>query len=93
GIDPSNAAFQNRIGYFNAGVSDNNGDLWMTTYGGGVWKYDGKELINFPVLDGDQEVLLISIYKDNQGVLWLGSDNAGVFKFNGKDFVKFELAK
>ncbi|MFK7775437.1 MAG: two-component regulator propeller domain-containing protein, partial [Saprospiraceae bacterium] len=46
GIDPSNAAFQNRIGYFNAGVSDNNGDLWMTTYGGGVWKYDGKELIN-----------------------------------------------
>ena len=64
----------------------------MTTYTGGVWKYDGEELSNFPVKDGEKEVLLISIYKDNQGVLWLGTDNAGVFKYNGKDFVKFELS-
>ncbi len=36
GIDPSHAVFQDRIGYFNSGVLDNNGDLWMTTYRGGV---------------------------------------------------------
>lgn len=92
GIDSSHAAFQGRLPYFNSGVIDNNDNLWMTTYTGGVWKYDGEELSNFPVKDGEKEVLLISIYKDNQGVLWLGTDNAGVFKYNGKDFVKFELS-
>lgn len=90
GIDPSLEHFKKRLPYFNSGVTDNNGNLWMTTYTGGVWKYNGKDLINFPVKDGEKEVLLISIYKDNHGVIWLGSDNAGVFKYNGKDFVKFE---
>lgn len=90
GIEKSKGLPQNRLPYFNSGLSDKNGDLWMTTYTGGVWKYDGENLINFPVKDGDTEALLISIYKDNQGVLWLGTDNVGVFKFDGKTFVKFE---
>jgi ligand-binding sensor domain-containing protein len=79
--------------YFNSGLRDNNGDLWMTTYGGGVWKYDGDNLFHFPIKRGNTEVLLISIYKDNAGVLWLGTDNAGVYKFNGKTFEKFEPLK
>ena len=66
------------------------GNLWMTTYTGGVWKYDGNKLRNFPIKDGKTEVLLISIYQDNKGVLWLGRDNAGVYKFNGESFEKFE---
>ena len=90
GIDKSNKHFQDRIPFFNSGLSDNNGDLWVTTYTGGVWKYDGNKLINWKVRDGETEVLLISIYKDNDGVLWLGTDNAGVYKFDGKTFNKFE---
>ena len=62
----------------------------MTTYTGGVWKYDGNQLLNFPIADGKKEVLLISIYQDNKGVLWLGTDNDGVYKFNGETFKKFE---
>ena len=65
----------------------------MTTYGGGVWKYDGNNLVNFQVKHGNTEVLLISIYKDNAGVLCLGIDNAGVYKFNGKTFENFEPLK
>ena len=93
GVDMSKGHFQNRIPYFNSGLADNKGDLWMTTYTGGVWKYDGNELHNFPVKDGEKEVLLISIYEDSDGVLWLGTDNAGVYKFNGKTFDKFEPMK
>lgn len=93
GIDPSYEPFQKRLPYFNSGLADKNGDLWMTTYTGGVWKYDGENIFNFPIVDGDTEVLLVSIYQDNQGVHWLGTDNAGVFKFNGKTFEKFELGK
>jgi len=89
GIDKSNELLQNKLPYFNSGLSDSKGDLWMTTYGGGVWMYDGETLINFPVKKGDDEVLLISIYKDNSGVLWLGTDNDGVYKFNGESFEKF----
>lgn len=95
GIDKSNKLFKIRIGYFNSGLSDSNGDLWMTTYTGGVWKYDGNELLNFPVKGSEieTEILLISIYKDNKGVLWLGTDNDGVYKFNGATFEKFEPMK
>jgi ligand-binding sensor domain-containing protein len=93
GVDVSKGLLQDRLPYFNSGLSDDNGDLWMTTYSGGVWKYDGEQLYSFPVKDGKKEVLLISIYKDNNGVLWLGTDNAGVYRFNGEAFEKFEPMK
>ena len=86
GVDQSNGHFQDRIPYFNSGLSDGQGNLWMTTYTGGVWKYDGSELQNFPVTHGETEVLLISIYQDNKGTLWLGTDNAGVYRLNGTSF-------
>ncbi len=91
GIDMSKGQFDNRLPYFNDGLRDKEGNLWMTTYSGGVWKYDGNELQNFPIKDGDEEVLIVSIYQDRQGVLWLGTDNASVFKFNGEIFEKFML--
>lgn len=93
GVDLSNTSFANRFPYFNSGLIDNNGNLWMTTYGGGVWKYDGDRLLNFPIKNRETEVLLISIYKDNKGVLWLGTDNDGVYEFNGEYFGKFEPMK
>jgi ligand-binding sensor domain-containing protein len=89
GIDISTGELQNRLPYFNSGLSDDHGDLWMTTYTGGAWKYDGEKLLNFPIMDGNTEVLLVSIYEDNHGSLWLGTDNAGAYKWNGKSFEKF----
>lgn len=90
GIDPFNELFQDRLPYFNSGLVANNGDLWMTTYTGGVWKYEDNQLRNFPVYRGVTEALIISIYQDNQGVLWLGTNNLGIFKFNGEQFEHFE---
>ncbi|PHS67615.1 MAG: hypothetical protein COB12_02425 [Flavobacterium sp.] len=79
--------------YFNSGLSDGKGNLWMTTYGGGVWKYDGKTLSNFEIKNGKENVLLFTIYQDNNGIIWLGTDNDGVYKYNGKTFEKFEPNK
>jgi len=93
GVDMSKGQFDDRLPYFNAGLSDKNGDLWMTTYTGGVWKYVNGELKNFPVGEGITEALIISIYEDNHGVLWLGTDNIGVFRFNGEAFEKFAPLK
>lgn len=84
-------SFGDKLLYFNSGLVDRNGDLWMTTYGGGVWYYDGEELTNFEVHNGKEDVLLVSIYEDKKGVLWLGTNNDGVYKKSGDAFVKFIL--
>jgi ligand-binding sensor domain-containing protein len=75
--------------FFLSITEDNKGNLWMATYESGVWKYNGKELIHYPVKDGATDVLLFTIYKDNKGVLWLGTHNAGVYTFDGHSFEKF----
>lgn len=74
--------------FFHSMTEDNEGNLWMVTYDNGVWKYNGKELLHYPIKDGAMDVLLFTIFKDNKGVLWLGSHNAGVYKFNGYSFDK-----
>ena len=90
-VDNSAGHFDDQLPYFNSGLTDNEGNLWMTTYGGGVWKYDGEQLIHFPVNEGDEEVLIVCIYQDNKGIIWLGTDNLSVYQFNGEVFEKFKI--
>lgn len=89
-VDLSEEVIRDKILYFNSGIADKEGNLWMTTYGGGVWKYDGKTLSNFEINNGKEDVLLICIYQDSNGTIWLGTNNDGVYKQNGEDFEKFE---
>jgi len=79
-----------RIEGIMSSVVGDDGALWMATYGGGVWRYDGKDATRYPVKDGDKDITLFTISKDNQGVLWLGTHTAGAYKFNGKTFEKFK---
>lgn len=91
GIDHVNIKTQygEDVFYFMSIVEDNKRDLWMATYGGGVWRYDGKSMTHYPVKDGSKDITLFSIYKDNRGDLWLGTHEAGAYKFNGKTFERF----
>ena len=79
--------------YFNSGIVGKGGDLWMTTYGGIVWKYDCKTLSSFKINNGKEVVLLVTIYQDKNDVLWLGTDNDGVYKQNGNKFEKYKIKK
>ncbi|MBC7773331.1 MAG: hypothetical protein H7210_12610 [Pyrinomonadaceae bacterium] len=79
-----------RFAYFMSSAKDEIGDLWMATYGAGVWRYDGKNMTHYPVLEGGQPVTLYSIYKDNHGVLWLGTHESGAYRLSGKAFEKFK---
>lgn len=78
-----------RIAGIMSSVVDNAGELWIATYGDGVWRYDGKDAIHYPVKDGDGDVTLYTICRDNQGILWLGTHTAGAYRFNGRAFEKF----
>ena len=86
GIGYLNKTNKMEFPFFLSVTEDNKGNLWMATYEEGVYKYNGKELIHYPIKDGETDVLLFTIYKDNKGVLWLGTHNAGVYKFTGKTF-------
>lgn len=88
GIGYLNEQNKKEFPFFLSVAEDDEGNLWMATYDNGVWKYNGKEFIHYPVRDGETNVLLFTIFKDNRGVLWLGSHNAGVYKFNGNSFEK-----
>ncbi|MCI4671785.1 MAG: hypothetical protein MRZ79_26825 [Bacteroidia bacterium] len=84
---------KDKILYFNSGIIDKAGNLWMTTYRGGVWNYDGNSLNNYEVKNEKEHLLLVCIYQDKEGMIWLGTNNDGVYKKVGEDFVKFEPVK
>ncbi|MGB0981984.1 MAG: ligand-binding sensor domain-containing protein [Winogradskyella sp.] len=92
-VDLPQEIIGDKVLYFMSGIADKEGNLWMTTYGGGVWYYDGESLTNTKIHNGIENVLLITIYKDNNGTIWLGTNNDGVYKSNGKNFKKFEINK
>jgi ligand-binding sensor domain-containing protein len=81
-------------------AKDNNGELWIATYGNGVWRYDGTRTTYYPVhadtfakasaSGGSEDITVFSIYKDNNGVLWLGTHENGAYKFNGNTFERFK---
>ena len=87
------STYDNIIGdlpYFNSSVTDDDENIWITSYSGDIWKYDGVSFTYSQVKEGDTELLVVSIYKDNEGVLWLATDNLGVYRYNGFAFEKFE---
>lgn len=72
-------------------TKDNDQNLWIATYRDGVWKYDGKNIVHYPVQMNAKDITLFYIYKDNKGVIWLGTHENGAFKFNGQTFERFKL--
>lgn len=70
---------------------DNYGNLWIGTVDSGVWRYDGKNLINYTTTDGLASNAVNTIYKDRNGDLWFGTDGDGICKFNGLTFEKFRI--
>ena len=68
---------------------DNLGDIWIATIDAGVWRYDGKTLVNYSFKDGLSIPVITLIFKDKKGDLWFGSEGAGVFKFDGSKFYSF----
>lgn len=65
------------------------GAMWMANLRGVVWRYDGKTMTQYPVMENGEHHWIFSIYRDKKGVLWLGTQAHGVYRFNGMSFEKF----
>jgi ligand-binding sensor domain-containing protein len=88
GVSHTNEAAGYKPIFFESMIRDEMGNLWMSSNGSGVWRFDGKEMKHFPVKTGDS--WLISIYQDRKGAIMLATDSAGVFQYDGKEFAPYK---
>lgn len=68
---------------------DDQGNMWFGTADSGLWKFDGKKLINYTMQNGLPSNFVETIYKDKTGKLWFGSgqnSNGVLYTFNGNSF-------
>jgi len=73
-------------------TEDNFGNIWFGDRDTGLWKYDGKSMINYTIKDDLLPPAKLSmlpigcIYLGKKGELLLGIGGEGVYIFNGKSF-------
>lgn len=70
-------------------MRDKNNNYWFGTYGEGVYRYDGKSLIQFTEKDGLSDNQIQTIQEDKSGNIWFGTGGFGVSSFDGQNFTTF----
>lgn len=90
GIGDLSGIKQENYDAFMSSVIGDDGAMWMAILGGAVYRYDGKSIVPYHIMQDGKHHRIYSIYKDRQGVLWIGTQANGVYRFNGKSFEKFK---
>ncbi len=70
-------------------IIDRFGNIWSCTYGGGLFRYDGKSFTNFSISQGLLSSSILSILEDKNGNIWLGTDGEGINRYDGRSFINF----
>lgn len=78
-------------------MEDSKGNIWIGNNGIGVFKYDGKESINFTKQNklkqkdtkGNSLERVFAINEDNSGNIWFGTAESGVWKYDGTSLTNF----
>ena len=69
-------------------AEDSHGNIWFGDRDAGIWKYDGKTMVNYTIRDGLTNDFALSMYVDKDKKLWLGMADGNIYTFNGKTFEK-----
>ena len=64
---------------------DGDNDIWLGTYGNGLFHVQNNKLKQFTVADNLPSDNIFALHSDREGTLWIGTD-AGVSVFDGKEF-------
>lgn len=75
---------------------DSKGYLWLTLYGPGVCRFDGRTFTPFGKKEGMQGKLARPVTQDANGNMWFGTLGDGLWKYDGKQFTQLvtkELSK
>lgn len=105
-IGSSNGAYylkNNKLIHFDAqnGLSDvsvsdiycdNDNNIWLATWGDGIYKYEGDAYVVFDQLQGFGSFKsIMGIAQDKQHNVFLASEGAGIIQYNGKAFKSIGL--
>ncbi|MCQ0112929.1 ligand-binding sensor domain-containing protein [Zhouia amylolytica] len=60
---------------------DNSGNLWVSTLGDGIYKYENKEFKNYPLSKPTMNML-----EDKDGRLWFGC-SGGLYRLDSRDII------
>jgi len=72
--------------------NDNDGNLWLATWGGGIYKYEGNTYILFDESQGISSAqTIMGLARDKKNNLWLATDGSGVMIYDGKQFKNVNL--
>jgi ligand-binding sensor domain-containing protein/signal transduction histidine kinase len=72
--------------------NDRDGNLWLATWGGGIYKYEGDAYVVFDQSQGISNFqTIMGVVRDKQHRIWLATDGGGVVQYNGKDFNSIAL--
>ncbi len=74
-------------------MEDKAGNLWFSTFGGGVSCYQGKSFTTFSTANGLSSGQVMCIAEDNAGSLWFGTYGGGASKYDGKSFTNYTPAQ
>ncbi len=69
-------------------IQDRAGYIWFGTGGNGVYRFDGREFLNYTTKDGLIHDWVESIAEDGEGHFWFGTDG-GVSRYDGRHFTSF----
>ncbi len=69
-------------------MEDKNGNIWFASSGKGVFRYDGKTIVNFNEKEGLGENVAGGMAQDKTGNMWFTMKN-GICKFDGKNFTEY----
>jgi len=85
-------------------VEDQQGNIWIgsriaerdhpdpekRTGPGGLCRYDGREIIQFPEVKGLTETDLYSLYSTPSGKVWIGASGLGLYIYDGEHFSLYD---
>ncbi|WP_175404079.1 two-component regulator propeller domain-containing protein [Mucilaginibacter sp. PPCGB 2223] len=71
---------------------DNDNNLWLATWGDGIYKYEGNTYLLFDQSQGvGSAQTIMGISRDKKNNIWLATDGNGVMTYDGKQFKNIEL--
>ncbi|HEY0031552.1 MAG TPA: two-component regulator propeller domain-containing protein [Bacteroidia bacterium] len=74
-------------------IKDHNGDIWVATFGSGIYRIKGDQITKFDQSNGLSTDNIITIFEDSHHMIWIGTKDAGLIRFDGKTFKNYGTAE